>query len=362
MSTFLDELMNNACNNVKLHGHEKNYLSKCKNYLIDIIKDLLGHKYDIEIINQGSYATHTQIYVSSDTDFDIDIGILFKNIQHNITPHMLRNVIYKLLLKDERVKKDFKYVNNGTICVKVFLRAKHSNIKIKFEICVYKFSSDILHFGLGGQYKNIWKADDKKTQMTNIKAKIAEFPILRKFIIFLKCFVSGNEKIKNCFKSIIITELFVQYYKKKFKNFEESLQIIFVLQDALDSLCKKNGYYLNTSGQINENLLDNEFRQINRNLFIDCLESIVVDFYQVYSHGNINKCEIIYDNYSFSSASALCPKLIYALYNSTHPINRCKINKTIESYLECENKLNCTNCGIRGHTSKKCLLSYKMVY
>lgn len=73
---FLDGLIKNIHDNCKMSQDDRSLISVYRKLIIEILEE---HYSNIEIINQGSYATFTQITTSS--DLDVDIGIVFKKYE-----------------------------------------------------------------------------------------------------------------------------------------------------------------------------------------------------------------------------------------------------------------------------------------
>jgi len=103
MRNLLDQLIDNTRENARITGEQQKNIKHYRSILINQIDYILQNIFgldsdrDYEIINQGSYATFTQIYIPDNTDFDIDIGINFNsntisNVPEN--PQHLRDILF----------------------------------------------------------------------------------------------------------------------------------------------------------------------------------------------------------------------------------------------------------------------------
>jgi len=322
----------NACDNVRLCRDEIHLLSTYKNILKERIIYLLEMKgYHIQIINQGSYATFTQYYISDKTDFDVDIGVVFLNLYRFLEPNYLRKLVYDILQVDPETIKYFTRIESRTNCIAMYLKDEYNSKNIKFEICIYKRQTDyrrifrpmryfrrtkskfrkrvITYFGYG----NSWKEDDKEQQMRSIRGQLAKYKIMRRLIIFLKVIISGHPKLREIFKSIIITELVVQYYKKEHRSYNFGYHYYLIFENCIKSLNEK--YSLNTSGNTGENLLNNQFRNIPKSDFIGYLQMIRDDLKNIYYSGTISQSKIFNDlTYELDNKKILCQRSIYTNY------------------------------------------------
>lgn len=307
---FLNEIVNNVHKNCHITAEQKSELSNHRNK----IKDCLEKNFSgIEILNQGSYATSTQIY--GDEDLDIDIGIIFntyarilskdknvieqlitlyKKLNNHILqrynyinyydvnkiisdkPDLLKNIIYIVLNSDPNINTVFKHIKIGKCCVKLKLKNKYfDNCPINIDIAIYK--RDI--YGITSfAINNKWKLDNKKEQMIYMKKMLAIYPEIRQIVMFLKCFTKLYCKSNECdnpFKSIIILELVAQNYKKN----EGVIIGINMLEMLISAFAKlKKTFELNISGctKHKENLFNNEHRQVDRGEFLNFLENICI--------------------------------------------------------------------------------------
>lgn len=311
MKNRLDVLIDNTYENVRLTGDQQQKIAEFRTLLIEYIEKILKNagltkNIDYEIMNQGSYATHTQIVVpyNDNLDFDVDIGINFFNKKFigKKKPQTIRNYLYSCLIKEPLIEDHFKFTRKTSKCISFNLKNEFlkkigfnfPNLKIRYEICIYKQIKENTYFGR----ETDWSIDDKKTQMIALKEKMADNNEIRKIIIFLKCFVSGH-KIFKIFKSIIIVEFAVQYYDEKYEM-PLSIHIINMLRNFIRNLKKE--YVLHTSGITRENLLCNDYRNLSQDEFIPLIELLCSDFENIVNQPSINTRYILnYDDYHKSN-------------------------------------------------------------
>lgn len=262
---FLDTLVTNIYDNCKLSQDDRSNLSLYRNVIINILKEKF---INVEIINQGSYATFTQIITND--DLDVDIGIVFKNLKWYSKPNKKKQEVYAHLCNHEAIKMLFKPIEQPSRCCIKLHPVDIPNIK--FEIAIYKNYYRKLYFGIGDE----WKIDNKKYQMAHIKNILAHDTNIRKIIMFIKFYVSLNTEYKKIFKSIVILEMIIQNYENIHTNMSENM--IHALRNIEKKLDKNFVLNISSNCREKENILNNEFRSINQHYFLSYLKNIIDDF------------------------------------------------------------------------------------
>lgn len=300
---FVDNLIENVYRNSRISNTNRSMLSICKKLIIDLLKKEL-YGYRIKFINQGSYATFTQI--SNSDDLDIDIGVVFH--RNYKSPTKYRKKIYDILTENETMMEIFTIEPMGKCCVKMILKDVGLNDNsIKFEISVYKkiyekvnmgfykgrnyvsFVKKIphLYFGIG----NKWKRDEKVKQMMFVKKKLAQDNDVRKIIMFLKslklCF---DDEIK--IPSIIILEIVIQNYDYNDNVSTNTIKLLNLLINVHTKFKKK--YELFISGDNSkENLLNNDIRRFDKNKLLNFIIQLCNDIVSMCHNSSFVGCKYI---------------------------------------------------------------------
>lgn len=300
---FLDDLIENVYRNSRISNTDRSTLSKCKKLIKRVLKEGLNG-YRIKFINQGSYATFTQI--SNSDDLDVDIGVVFH--RNYKTSKKYKKIIYDILANDENITEIFNIEPMGKCCVKMILKNITLNDNpIKFEISVYKqiyenvnmgfyrgdyyvkYSERLprLYFGFG----NKWKRDEKMKQMEFVKKKLAQDNDVRKIIMFLKslklCFI---EKIE--IPSIIILEIVIQNYDYKDKTSTNTNKLLRLLIRICDKLNKKCELFISGDSS-KENLLNNDIRQFDKDRILKFILQLCEDIISICNNSSFVRCKYI---------------------------------------------------------------------
>src|SRR5947207_3265917 len=204
---YLDYLIMNTYKNTRIRQFQLEKISEHRKKLVDILHNILDKKFNYYLLNQGSYATRTQVNMVGGKDFDVDVGIVFRVKDNKSNPNTIRKYICSLLNKDKNANSFFENIEQTTQCISMnlkeaYMEKTYIDIPIRYEIGVYLEYNNKTYFGM----ENEWKLDDKENQMEIIKNNLAEYNKMRKIIIFLKCLISGHPYYK-IIKSIMITEI-----------------------------------------------------------------------------------------------------------------------------------------------------------
>lgn len=148
---------------------------------------------------------------SKNSDIDIDIGLTLDNLSENITATQIKNFFYNTL-KNKHHKTRIGYSK---------IELKNCAITLTFEdlhidIFIYKMENNKQYVA----WKNKWIHKEKGKQYDFLKSIILYNDVAKSMIHILKLFYK-NENISKYSKlpSIVITEIVVQNYYNKFKQF-----------------------------------------------------------------------------------------------------------------------------------------------
>lgn len=278
---YLDNLIENVYTNCKVSQEERNDLIKYRDIITNILKYDLN---DITIVKQGSFATFTQIITSD--DFDIDIGV---KLNCNIAEHKIISIkhkIYNILSNSDEIQQYFSEIELGTCCIKLYPRYDLCrNRNVMFEISIYKETNDGLFFA----YDNKWKLDNKERQMKYLKNRLAENDGKREIVMFLKYFVSLNNKWKKYFKSIIILEFVIKYFPDN-ATLSISEKLLKTLCDFYVKINNRFELLVSANNSNRENLLKNDFREFNKNEFINYLYDLIFNIYLIVHYETVCYC------------------------------------------------------------------------
>ena len=279
----LSKLIEHVYYNSKLTAEEYGEVAKP---IYNNIRVLLEHycnkiEYSSNIKLHGSYALNT-IMNSPSGDIDLDIGLTFDKLS-NVSPMTIKENLYNYLINElPHLEHD---IDIGKCAITISLQDIH------IDIVIYKKV-------FGNQYvawKDDWKQDEKDKQYEKLKDTISGNHKVKQLICFIK-FIYKNAKFqKNCIlPSIAITELVVQDYCVKFKEFKksnprykrpETIHKKFIekeysnIEEKLLSLLTDTCINLNNKFEIvnsgcKENLIHNKKRQLHKKNTIDTIKQI----------------------------------------------------------------------------------------
>lgn len=311
---YLNTLIENVYENCRVKRDERNRLIKYRDIIIVKLKHNLT---DVTFLNQGSFSTFTQLITSD--DLDVDIGIIFKSNIRSNKIGALKQKIYKILLNCEEIKQNFYNIKIGARCIKLFPKyGLYRNPIVSFEISIYKKIRGVLMFAYG----NKWKIDNKQYQMKYLKDRLAENDGKREIVMFLKFIVSLHNNWYEYFKSIIILEFVIKNYPDD-EKISISDKLILTLINFYEKVSNRFELLVSANSPNRENLLNNEFRRVDKNKFLFYLHELICNIYIIKINKTICYC-------CFSKWTPLCELYVFCNFDSYSE------ERNLE-YLLCEN-------------------------
>ncbi|WP_440994137.1 SMODS domain-containing nucleotidyltransferase [Cysteiniphilum litorale] len=223
---FLDDLYKNIRLGYKDHETLKN---KRDLLLNEIKKDINESSYKlIDAFHQGSYALRTGVTPVDSESYDIDVGLVFDNLEETL-PKEIKSTLFDILNK-----RPTRTVVYKTPCITV-----DYNDGYHIDFTVYKKSGDnyYLAYGKGGDSEHNWKESSPKALLELIKEYSDNNELFRKAIRLIKYwkkvhYVNDSGKTKSGDPASIGITLIVKDYFSN-KNIDPKSTISEVLKDIL---------------------------------------------------------------------------------------------------------------------------------